>query len=70
MGAARVVGVTDLKRDLLEELRKVQRGERVVVTRRGRPVAALVPLRDVRYHLVEQAPALIRDWVNQAGDPT
>lgn len=35
------VGVKDLKDHLSEYLRKVRRGERVVVTDRGRPVASL-----------------------------
>lgn len=35
-------GVREIKDHLSEYLRKVRRGERVVITDRGRPVAALV----------------------------
>ena len=39
------VPVRDLKNRLSEYLRRVQGGERVVVTDRGRPVAELMPVR-------------------------
>lgn len=35
-------GVREMKDHLSEYLRKVRRGERIVITDRGRPVAALV----------------------------
>jgi prevent-host-death family protein len=38
------VSVRDLKNRLSEYLRRVRRGERLVVTDRGRPVAELAPL--------------------------
>ena len=41
------VGTKELRRHLSDVLDRVQRGEKVVVRRRGRPAAALVPL-DVR----------------------
>ncbi len=37
------VGVRDLKAKLSEHLRRVERGEIVTVTDRGRPVARIVP---------------------------
>ena len=39
------VAVRELKNRLSEYLRRVQSGEEVVVTSRGRPVAQLVPIR-------------------------
>jgi prevent-host-death family protein len=39
----REIGVRELKRSLSETLRAVGRGEQVRVTRRGRPVADIVP---------------------------
>ena len=38
------VGVAQLRRNLSEYLRRVQRGERLLVTDRNRPVAELGPL--------------------------
>ena len=40
---AEVLGVAEAKRRFSELVGRVQRGERFVVTRRGRPVVALVP---------------------------
>ena len=40
---AEVIGVADAKRRFAESIDRVQRGERFVVARRGRPVMALVP---------------------------
>ena len=37
------VGIAELRRNLSEYLRRVQRGERLVVTDRNRPVAELGP---------------------------
>ena len=42
------VGVGELRQNLSKFLRRVERGERVVVTDRNRPVAELAPLRDSR----------------------
>lgn len=39
-------GVREMKDHLSEYLRRVRRGERVVITDRGRPVAALVGLEE------------------------
>lgn len=44
---AEEVAVADAKAHLSELLRRVRRGERFVVARRGTPVAALVPLDQV-----------------------
>jgi prevent-host-death family protein len=40
------VGVKLLKDSLSEHIRRVQEGERIVVTDRGRPVALLVPVEE------------------------
>jgi prevent-host-death family protein len=40
------VGVGELRQNLSKFLRRVERGERLVVTDRNRPVAELAPLRD------------------------
>ena len=40
------VGVRKVKNQLSEYLRRVRRGERIVITDRGRPVAALVGLEE------------------------
>jgi prevent-host-death family protein len=40
------VSVRELKDHLSEHLRRVQGGERIMVTDRGRPIAKITPLRD------------------------
>jgi prevent-host-death family protein len=42
------VASRELRNDTAGVLRKVEEGERVVITRRGRPVADLVPHREER----------------------
>jgi prevent-host-death family protein len=37
-------GVADTKRNFAEILDRVSEGERVIVSRRGRPIAAIVPV--------------------------
>ena len=44
---AEVIGVAEAKRRFAELLDRVERGERFVVARRGRPVMALLPADDV-----------------------
>jgi prevent-host-death family protein len=44
LAAVESVGVRELRRDLAAVLRRVEAGERVVVTSDGRPVAQLGPL--------------------------
>ncbi len=38
------VGIAELRQNLSKHLRRVKRGERLIVTERNRPVAALAPL--------------------------
>ena len=52
------IGAFDAKNKLSALLDKVERGEEIVITRRGRPVAKLVPL--ARGHDVERARAAMR----------
>jgi prevent-host-death family protein len=57
-------GVRDLKDHLSEYIRRAREGERVVITDRGRPVAALVALpeeegSEVAWNLVRQG---LADW--------
>lgn len=62
-------GVRNVKDHLSEYLRRVRRGERVVITDRGRPVAALVGLGDEAD--VETAWSLVHQGVGewQGGKP-
>ena len=47
------VGLRELKQDALGLLRRVERGEEIVVTVSGRPSARLVPARQTRWRLWE-----------------
>ncbi len=40
------IGVKELKARAGELVRRIEAGERILVTKRGRPVAAIVPLED------------------------
>ena len=42
--AAKVIGVRQLKAELSAQLRRVEAGESLVVTDRGRPIATLSPI--------------------------
>lgn len=59
------VGVRELKSRLSDYLRRIRRGERIVVTDRGRPVALLSPTAGSRAD--EGVDAMLRDgtarWV-------
>jgi len=44
MGNMRTVSVSQLKTSLSAHLRQVKAGEEIVITRRGRPIARLLPL--------------------------
>ena len=44
----REIGSFDAKNKLSELLTKAERGEEIIITRRGRPVAKLVPLSSAR----------------------
>lgn len=63
------VGIRQLRNQLSEFLRRVQDGEELVITDRGRPVARVVPMKALRRfdQLIEQGlvtPAKVRDrWL-------
>lgn len=68
------VTVRVLKDELSEYLRRAESGERVTVTRDGKPIAVVVPLRDVRGFDVEavQLQLAAKGWANlpaAAGKP-
>lgn len=49
------IGIRELRQRASEYLRRVQQGETVEVTDRGRPVARIVPIRKTRYEqMVEE----------------
>ena len=50
----REIGVRDLKANLSSVLRRVSEGERVRITRRGQPVAELVPAMPERSQAMEK----------------
>ena len=61
------VGLADAKAHLSELTERVERGEDIVITKRGRPVAVLTRVRTPREPLdVEAARALVRDLPRQA----
>ena len=49
------IGAFEAKTNLSELLDRVERGEEVVITRRGRPVARLVPAADTRQRNAAEA---------------
>jgi prevent-host-death family protein len=51
----RAVGIKDLKAKLSEYVGEARRGERILVTERGEPVAELVPLSPERIALLRGA---------------
>ncbi len=53
----RSVSVHELKRDLSRLLRDVEAGARILVTRHGRPVAALDPAPEPGLHVGRSSPA-------------
>lgn len=63
------VPVRDLKARLSEYLRRVRRGEEIVITRRGKPVGRIVPVGEPREKTGAAAARQLRalEWV-RAGD--
>lgn len=64
------VGAYEAKTHLAELLERVQRGERFVITKHGRPVAELVPTSVVDAQAVHRAieeVAKARAWLQQRG---
>jgi prevent-host-death family protein len=48
MNEDETISVADLRRDIADVLNKAVQGEATVVTNRGRPVAALIPMADYK----------------------
>jgi len=64
------VGAYEAKTHLADLLERVQRGERFVITKHGRPVAELVPTSVVDAQAVHRAIAEVaktRAWLEQRG---
>ncbi len=60
------VAARELRNRTADVLRRVQAGERVTITSRGRPVAELLPIRDVRRRPIPRAELAGRLGVTQA----
>jgi len=56
------VGAYEAKTHLPELLRRVEKGERITITRHGHPVAELVPASDERRRRVGEAIAGLREF--------
>ena len=52
--------ITDAKAHLSRFIARVERGERIVIARAGKPVAELCPVRKVRQRLVQLDDPLLR----------
>ncbi len=63
------VGTFEAKNKLSELLDRAERGERVVITRRGKPVAELVPVAqaDMRRQQAQEAMRRIRERAKKLG---
>jgi prevent-host-death family protein len=62
------VGSRDLRNNTADLLRRVDAGEQIVITRRGDPVASLVPFEQPRRRWLSRADLVRRLAVSQA-DP-
>jgi prevent-host-death family protein len=56
------VGVYEAKTHLPELLRRVEKGERITITRHGHPVAELIPASDERRRRVSEAIAGLKEF--------
>lgn len=56
----KVVNITDAKAQLSRLIVRVERGERIVIARAGKPVAELRPVRKVRKRSVQLDDPLLR----------
>jgi prevent-host-death family protein len=61
------IGAYDAKSKLSELLRQVQRGKRFTITRRGQPVAELVPVAGSNAQIVAEAIAAMRRFERVPG---
>lgn len=56
----KIVNITDAKAHLSRLVARVERGERVVITRKGKPVAELCPVREIRARSAQLDDPLLR----------
>lgn len=63
------IGAFEAKNKLSELLDRVERGERVVITRHGKPVAEMIPAaaKDVRRQRAVEASRRIRERAEKSG---
>jgi prevent-host-death family protein len=66
----REIQASDAKTHLLQILDEVERGESVTITRRGRPVARLVPASEEREEQIDQAIKWIKQLRARTGKVT
>jgi prevent-host-death family protein len=66
----RKVQASEAKAHLLQLLDEVERGETLVITRHGRPIARIVPEVDRREEEIEKAVANIRELRKRTGKIT
>ena len=57
---SKVIGLREANQDFSRCIREVEAGEEYVITRKGRPVARIVPVRQKRVLTPEQQAALAR----------
>jgi prevent-host-death family protein len=62
------VAARDLRNNTADLLRRVDAGEQIVITRRGEPVASLVPFQHPRQRWLQRA-ELIRRLATTQADP-
>jgi prevent-host-death family protein len=60
--AATTVGAYEAKTNLPELLRRVEKGERITITRHGHPVAELVPASDERRRRVAESITKLQEF--------
>jgi prevent-host-death family protein len=60
--ATTTVGAYEAKTHLPELLRRVEKGERITITKHGHPVAELVPASDERRQRVSEAIAGLKEF--------
>jgi len=63
----REIQASEAKTHLLKLLDEVERGETLLITRHGRPIARIVPQLDVRQQEIDKALAGIKDIRTRTG---
>jgi prevent-host-death family protein len=65
----REIQASDAKARLSQLLDEVERGETIVITRRGRAIARIIPESDRRRREIDEALADIRELRKHTGEP-